>query len=77
MGITLSVAYDFAQNINMPNIRFTTPLEIDARNGDNLIYKTVIKLDHEHLNIGYNDSTINRLPHEYGGFRITLSLMEF
>jgi len=75
-GLTLSVAYDFAQNINMPKAVFAPPANENQRNGDQ-IGAALVKLDEGNINIKYNGNTINQLPHEYGGFRITLAIMGY
>lgn len=76
MGLTLSVAYDFAQNINTPRMYYSTPAANTQRNGDDAL-RNFVKLDHSDLNVEYNDVTIDQLPHEYGGFRVTLSFTGF
>jgi len=76
MGITLSVAYDFAQNIKTPRVYYSTPSLNTRRNGDDYGRK-FFKLDSSDINVEYNDSTIDQLPHEYGGFRLTLSFTGF
>lgn len=76
MGLTLSVAYDFAENINTPSVYYSTPSLNTQRNGDDYSRK-FIKLDHSDVNVEYNDIIIDQLPHEYGGFRVTLSFTGF
>ncbi len=74
LGLTLSLAYDFAGSINVPKASFMPPLNENESNGDER-QAALVKLDDGNLNVRYNGNTLNQLPHEYGGFRITLIVM--